>query len=419
MTAREHRAGESPAPPLRTRCRTGVGQAIRLSILLTSCAFGQSFNQRGYLDISTFSYPQAAPSDSGPVVSEAQLRYEAFYRFSPHLQLTSGFDFRADTHRQVERELDFSWADRQTKRAAAAVRRLSLTYSNGPVSIEAGKQYIRWGKADILNPTDRFAPQDFLNVVQTDFLAVTGVRMVIGNQGDTLELVWVPVFTPSRTPLLQQRWVVLPAGLPISDGGARYPGGSQFGVRWNHTGAAEYSLSFYDGRSHLPLYEPTLNPVRYYPQMRMYGGDFAVPLSNVTIKGEAGYFTSTTRQSDEYLLYVLQLERQQGEWSFTGGYAGEVVTNHRNILNFAPDRGLSRAFLGRAGYTIDANRSLAFETAIRQNGAGVYAKFIYSQAFGQHWRATAGVAVIDGEESDFLGQYFRNSYLLFGLRYSF
>jgi hypothetical protein len=389
------------------------------ALFLAGCAFTQDFTQRGFLDLTTTGYPQTAPNDSGHVVSEALLRYEAFYKFSPKLQLNSGFDFRADTHREVARELDFSWADRQTLRPAAAVRRLSLSYSDGPVNIEAGKQYIRWGKADILNPTDRFAPQDFLNVVQTDFLAVTGARVTLGKQKDTLELVWVPVFTPSRTPLLLQRWVVLPGGLPFSDGGARYPGGSQYGVRWNHTGAAEYSLSFYDGHGHLPLFEPALKLQRFYPQMRMYGGDLAVPLSKVTVKGEAGYFTSTTKQADEYLLYVIQLERQQGEWSFTGGYAGEVVTNRRNILNFAPDRGLSKSFLGRAAYTIDANRSLAFETAVRQKGEGVYAKFTYSQAFGQHWRATAGFAVIGGEETDFLGQYHRNSHVLFGLRYSF
>jgi len=386
---------------------------------LGAAAYGQSFTQRGFLDVTSFAYPETSPADKANFVSEALFRHEAFYKLSPKFQLNSGIDFRADTHNQVSREIDFSWSDRQTQRPALAVRRLSASYNSGLVTIEVGKQFIRWGKADILNPTDRFAPQDFLNVVQADFLAVTGARVTIGKQSDTLELVWVPVFTPSRTPLLMQRWVVLPAGLPVTDGGARYPGGSQFGLRWNHVGAAEYSLSVYDGRNHLPLYEPSLQLTRYYPRMRMYGGDFALPLSMVTVKAEAGYFTSATKTADEYVLYVIQLERQQGEWSFTGGYAGEYVTLHRSILDFAPDRGLSKSFLGRAGYTIDANRSLAFELALRQNGAGAYGKFTYSQAFGQHWRATLGAAVIGGEDTDFLGQYHRNSHFLLGLRYSY
>src|SRR5260370_16689024 len=53
--------------------------------------------------------------------------------------------------------------------------------------------------------------------------------------------------------------------------------------------------------------------------------------------------------------YVLQLERQSGEWLFVGGYAGEVVTARRAVLSFAPDRGTSRSIVGRASYTIDTN----------------------------------------------------------------
>ena len=45
----------------------------------------------------------------------------------------------------------------------------------------------------------------------------------------------------------------------------------------------------------------------------------------------------------------MQLERQAGEWFFVGGYAGEAVTNRRSILNFSPERGFTKAFLGRAG----------------------------------------------------------------------
>jgi hypothetical protein len=137
------------------------------------------------------------------------------------------------------------------------------------------------------------------------------------------------------------------------------------------------------------------------------------------VKTEAAYFTSRTRTADEYFQYVIQLERQSGEWSFVGGYAGEHVTEKRTPLDFAPDRGLARAFLGRAGYTIDANRSVALEAAIRQNGEGVWVRAEYSQLLGQHWRATAAFSLIRGNEDDFLGQYRRNSHLSLAFRYSF
>jgi hypothetical protein len=123
--------------------------------------------------------------------------------------------------------------------------------------------------------------------------------------------------------------------------------------------------------------------------------------------------------SDEYVLYVIQLERQTGEWSFVGGYAGQHVTRNRALVTFAPDRGLTEAIVGRASYTIDVNRSLAFEAAVRQNLDGEYVKAEYSHARGGHWRATVSGTLIRGELDDFIGQYNRNSHVTLALRYSF
>src|SRR6185503_7269575 len=49
--------------------------------------------------------------------------------------------------------------------------------------------------------------------------------------------------------------------------------------------------------------------------------------------------------------------------------------------------------------------SVAVEGAVRRNGEGSWLKFEYSQALGQHWRATSGFTWIRGSQTDFLGQY--------------
>jgi hypothetical protein len=114
------------------------------------------------------------------------------------------------------------------------------------------------------------------------------------------------------------------------------------------------------------------------------------------------------------------MERQAGEWFFVGGYGGEVPGERGGqVTDFNPDRGMVRTILARAGYTLDTNRSVAFETAIRDNLDAAWAKAEYSQAFGQHWRLTAGFSLIRGEPSDFLGQYRRNSHGLIAVKYSF
>ncbi len=136
------------------------------------------------------------------------------------------------------------------------------------------------------------------------------------------------------------------------------------------------------------------------------------------MKGEAGYFTSTTPGEQDYVLYVIQVERQVKEWSLVGGYAGEAVTGGAaNPLSFTPDRGFAKSFVGHATLTIDVNRSLTVETAVR--AAGSFVRVEYSQAFGQHWRVTPGMAWIRGDMTDFLGQYHRNSYASLAVRYSF
>jgi hypothetical protein len=136
------------------------------------------------------------------------------------------------------------------------------------------------------------------------------------------------------------------------------------------------------------------------------------------VKSEAAYLTSSTPGAQEYVLYVVQVERFVREWSFVGGYAGNYTTREpATPLQFAADRGFAKSFVGRAGLTIDANRSMSIETAIRANGS--FMRYEYAQATGQHWRTTAGVAWIHGDMADFLGQYRRNSYASLAIRYSF
>jgi hypothetical protein len=389
---------------------------IALAPLLLSA---QSFTQRGFLDLRAIGYPETTPGDSGRAIAESLFRYEASYRITPALRLAGALDARADTHLQTERDLRLDWWDRSLLRPAVSVRRLSLIYGRGPITVEFGKQFIRWGKADILNPTDRFAPRDFLGVVDNDFLAITAARLTVERAGNTLDAVFAPRFTPSRMPLLNQRWTVLPEGLRLPEIGSRYPGAGQFGVRWNRLARGfEHSLSFFEGFNHLPLFD-VAKFERFYPRLRMIGADAAVPLPWFTLKGEAAWLTSPRRQADEYLQYVLQLERQSGEWSLVGGYSGEYVTRRSGLAGFSFDRGLTRAFLARASYTIDTNRGVTLEAAVRRNGDGAWVRAEYSQAFGQHWRATAGFTLIRGEMSDFLGQYRRNSHATLALRYSF
>ncbi len=150
----------------------------------------------------------------------------------------------------------------------------------------------------------------------------------------------------------------------------------------------------------------------------MAGADAAIPLPAFTLKGEAAFFGGD-RRTDEYCLYVFQVERQAGEWSFVAGYAGEFVTVRRGPAAFAPERGLAKAIIGRAGYTIDTNRSVAVEGAVRQDLGGSWIRAEYSFASGSNLRATVSGSWVRGDPDDHFGRYRRNSHLTAALRYSF
>lgn len=402
-------------------------------VLAASVAAGaQTITQRGFVDAGALAFPQTTANDSVRLIGDVLVREEVFVKPASWLQGAVGIDVRADSHDQVEPGWSIDFSDRGTRRPRLSARRMTATFTRSALTVDIGKQFIRWGTTDIVNPSDRFAPRDFVDVINPELLPVAGVRASVAIANGTIEGVWVPRLTPSRVPLLDQRWTAVPAAfaaLPLRDAGATIPTGSQFGVRWSHAGSAvEYALSFFNGFNHLPNIEsraatasPGVELSRVYPETRAYGLEAALPTRWLTLKGEAEYLTSPSSgvPSDDYVLYVVQLERQTGEWVLIAGYAGEVVTARRFALGFSPDRGMAKSIVGRAAYTIDARRSVAVESAVRQTGDGVYASAEYSEARGGHWRVTVTGVVIAGDSNDFLGQYRRNSHVGATVRYSF
>src|SRR5882762_1714814 len=133
----------------------GAALAMLFCAFVTDECVGQGLSHLGYLETEVTTYPQTAPGDSGLWIGQSLLRYEPSYKLNSGFQVQASFDARVDTHRQAQRNWDLSFWDRTTQWPAFAVRRLSASYSRGPLSLELGKQIVRWGKTDILNPTDR------------------------------------------------------------------------------------------------------------------------------------------------------------------------------------------------------------------------------------------------------------------------
>lgn len=418
-----------------SRCRRSAGNkafVVATAIVLWCSAVGaQTISERGFLEGRGFLFRDPAANDATRETADALFREEVFLRPTRWFQFAAGLDLRASSYDQVEHTWRLDLEDRRVLRPRASVRRLTATVTAGGVTVEVGKQFVRWARTDILNPTDRFAPRDFLNVTDPEFLPVIGARASLQVGPETFEAVWVPQLTPSRMPLLTQRWTVLPgqaAGVSIGDAGFRFPRRAQSGARWRHTGSRlEAGFSYFDGFNHFPGIEVSalddsgaaVALTRVFPRLRTYGAEMAIPTGWFTLKGEAAWFMSPHDIFAEYGLYVVEMERQIGEWLLIGGYVGEVITRSGTPLAFDPERALAGSILGRATYTADPRRSVTVEVVARQSGDGYYVKGEYSLAVGQHWRVTHGGVVLGGKEDDFLGQFNRNSHFSTALRLSF
>ncbi len=91
--------------------------------------------------------------------------------------------------------------------------------------------------------------------------------------------------------------------------------------------------------------------------------------------------------------------------------------NGRVALGGPADRGLASAFVGRASLAVDAARTLASETSVRQNGDAARLKGEYTQQLSKHWQARASFTMIRGRQDGFLGQYRRSPHAILALRY--
>lgn len=412
----------------------GTGRGYRCAwCIVAACAIGpglasaQQFSYRGFLDAGFVVYPQDAPNDDTRVVADAVARFEPTVRLRPGISVAGSFEMRTDTYQMGGAGVRY-W-DRTLRRPVLATRAVTATLSKGPVSLEVGKQFVRWGQSDIISPTDYFTARDYVVTATSEVLALTAARFTVGDDNDSLEVVYAPRMTPSRMPLLDQRWIgvqTAAVGFGLTDGASRFSRDPQVGIRYRRTGPIEYSVSAFQGPHHLPRLDPSFRPLdgtivvgRHYPEVRGYGGDLVATTPVITVKAEAAWLQARSRDADDYGLWVLQGEHQRGEWLLLGGYVGEWVSEARGFPRFAPDRGLARSAIGRVSRNFDDGRTLSVEGLARQDGDGVYLKAEYSQPYKGRLRVTLQLLLIGGTDGDFLGQYRHNSLTGARARYSF
>lgn len=213
-----------------------------------------------------------------------------------------------------------------------AVRELYVQHKSEDLVIRAGRQIINWGKADLVNPTQRFATNNYRLRSSQPGLQQGGVdalRVIKSMEGFTLDAVAATFGQGSKIPLgpLQQ------AGLNAQDKGEG--GNAAVGLRLSNTDAVqEYSVSYFRGNDVMPVYrvgaQLLSDPV--HPKLQAFGADYAYNLGDYAIKVEAAY----TRNLDKSvsLLPLDQLHVVAGVEQKLADYTISVLYSQKRVQDF-------------------------------------------------------------------------------------
>jgi|GEM_PF-1685609 len=137
-----------------------------------------------------------------------------------------------------------------------------------------GWQNPEWGRTDRVRPTNLLVAHDYTDLSLDDRrISQFGLSTKWGweRRRYTLELVWLPFFTPTRF-ATDGPWRFLSEGVNLK---RELPEGadSQFGLRGCYDDTFVVCLMGYTGRDHLPFVDAVAGSL-VYPEMRAFGGDF-------------------------------------------------------------------------------------------------------------------------------------------------
>ena len=93
----------------------------------------QALTQRGFFEGSAMLFPQDAPNDPVRAVGDFLAREELFLKPAPWMQFAGGLELRANSHDQVDDCSHLDVDDRGVKRPCLSLRRLTATFTRGPL----------------------------------------------------------------------------------------------------------------------------------------------------------------------------------------------------------------------------------------------------------------------------------------------
>ena len=343
----------------------------------------------------------------------------------------------------LARGLTFRIPDTEAHRSIIAVKEATLTGRAGPVEVSVGKQIYAWGTADAWNPTDNLNPYDYLDPIDNGKIGVWSMsaRATVGPGSVTFVL--VPVFTPSRLPLPDSRWVPPPpAGVVVES--RELPGRGAADIEYAARGKVtlrgwDVSLSYFDGFDHVPVVRRSeiasmpgavrLTPI--FSRVRAAGADVSTTFGKLVVYGEvAAKFVSRNAPYDRlhsivggnYSWDSLGL-RWLDQVTLIAEYARETVLGSDSpgdVVDPASLNPFRDAFVSRLQFKFTEDTQLKFTAVlnlVRQPSHLLQVKASHKVTDTIHLEA--GIDFFAGSRDTFYGRWKDNDRFFFSAKYYF
>ncbi|MBF0224130.1 MAG: hypothetical protein HQK76_01630 [Desulfobacterales bacterium] len=186
--------------------------------------------------------------------------------------------------------------------------------------IQLGKQIIRWGTANSINPTSYFNPLNLTEALLKDadeiYIGVFSISSTLLIKDYSLKLVFVPVHSPARLPSPNSLWELRWPNQSIPGTGMAFPieyepynepldreiKNSGIGARFSGTAMGfDFSISSYHGpdkdltllpEAYIDFFNPNNSKIILVPQYKVIsaiGGDIAFSIGDFTLQVETSY----------------------------------------------------------------------------------------------------------------------------------
>ena len=326
------------------------------------------------------------------------------------------------------------------------------------MDLRIGKQQIIWGKADGMFITDIVSPKDLGEFLLRDFDEIrTGITSLKANYylGDnTVEMVWIPTFTPTIMPDETSIWSRIPEfPLPItidesqkeipgrlenSEGFIKFSGMSSLldyeimaGSMWDDDPNLHVSPIIEQGNPQ-PL-GLTLTPKHH--QLTLVGGSFSSELGGLILRGEGAYYMGkqfsalnpdqlnlpTSILKKDYAHYLIGTDFSIGTTRFSTQFIQRAILDYDDLI-VQDELDNTMTFL--------ANRTFLQETltlqlfgyfGLNNEDALIRPSVTYDLADGFEILAGANIFVKneDSENTGQFGYYDDNDMIYVKMKYSF